>query len=132
MVVVETNKIIEGNPLTVGEFLKFIGVWLLLSMTSGHKRRDFWSASEVDIFQGALFRLHGIISKTRFEAILRALKITNCAKPPFNDRFWEVRQVLQMWKHHVQENFVPSWVSCLDESMSIWFNKWICPGWVFC
>ena len=27
---------------------------------------------------------------------------------------------------------MPSWVSCLDESMSIWYNKWICPGWVFC
>jgi hypothetical protein len=30
------------------------------------------------------------------------------------------------------EKFTPSWVSCLDESMSIWFNKWTCPGWVFC
>ena len=93
---VETNKIIDGNQLTLGEFLKFIGVCLLLSTTSGHKWQEFWSASEVNIFKGAPFRLHGIMSKTRFEAILRALKITNCAKPSFNDRFWEVRQVLQM------------------------------------
>ena len=20
---------------------------------------------------------------------------------------------------------------CIDESMSIWFNKWTCPGWMF-
>ena len=26
----------------------------------------------------------------------------------------------------------PSWASCLDESMSIWFNKFTCTGWVFC
>jgi len=23
-------------------------------------------------------------------------------------------------------------VICLDESMSIWHNKWTCPGWIFC
>ena len=23
-------------------------------------------------------------------------------------------------------------VCCLDESMSIWTNRWTCPGWVFC
>jgi hypothetical protein len=21
---------------------------------------------------------------------------------------------------------------CLNESMSIWFSRWTCPGWVFC
>ena len=28
--------------------------------------------------------------------------------------------------------FIPSWVSCLDEYMSIWFNRYTCPGWIFC
>jgi hypothetical protein len=27
--------------------------------------------------------------------------------------------------------YVPSWVSCLDESMSIWNMRWTCPGYVF-
>ena len=27
-------------------------------------------------------------------------------------------------------SFSPSWVSCLNKSMSIWFNRWICPGWM--
>ena len=27
---------------------------------------------------------------------------------------------------------MPGWITCLDESMSIWFNKWSCPGYVFC
>ena len=29
------------------------------------------------------------------------------------------------------EQFTPSWVSCLDESMSTWTNKYSCPGWMF-
>ena len=28
-------------------------------------------------------------------------------------------------------NFSPSWVSCLDESMSTWRNKYTCPGYMF-
>ena len=30
------------------------------------------------------------------------------------------------------EIFSPGWACCLDESMSIWFNRYTCPGWVFC
>ena len=29
------------------------------------------------------------------------------------------------------ENFVPGYVNCLDESMSIWTNKFTCPGFMF-
>ena len=29
------------------------------------------------------------------------------------------------------EQFTPSWVCCLDESMSTWTNKYSCPGWMF-
>ncbi len=28
--------------------------------------------------------------------------------------------------------FLPSWILCLNEGMSIWFQRWTCPGWVFC
>ena len=31
----------------------------------------------------------------------------------------------------MQENFRSSWVVCLDESMSIWFNRFTCPGWMY-
>ena len=27
--------------------------------------------------------------------------------------------------------FIPSWVSCLDESMSPWTSRWTCPGWMY-
>jgi hypothetical protein len=36
------------------------------------------------------------------------------------------------WNEHMAKIFLAAWVVCLDESMSIWHNRWTCPGWVFC
>ncbi len=36
------------------------------------------------------------------------------------------------WNNHTTEVFIPSWVLCLDRSMSIWHSISTCPGWVFC
>ena len=52
--------------------------------------------------------------------------------PAFRDPFWEIRQLVSEWNDNMKEVFSPGWACCLDESMSIWFNKWTCPGWVFC
>ncbi len=40
--------------------------------------------------------------------------------------------MLTAFKKHFANTFVPSWIACLDESMSIWNSRWTCPGWVFC
>ena len=32
----------------------------------------------------------------------------------------------------MQKFFIPSWISYLNESMSVWMNKCTCPGFVFC
>jgi len=40
--------------------------------------------------------------------------------------------MISLWNENMKEVYVPSWVSCLDESMSIWMTKFTCPGWVFC
>ena len=58
--------------------------------------------------------------------------MTNVARPQYRDPFWEIQQLIASWNAHMRESFSPSWINCLDESMSIWFNKWTCPGWVFC
>ncbi|KAL7487238.1 hypothetical protein ACHAW6_012858 [Cyclotella cf. meneghiniana] len=40
--------------------------------------------------------------------------------------------MLTAFKKHFANTFIPSWIACLDESMSIWNSRWTCPGWVFC
>ena len=39
--------------------------------------------------------------------------------------------MLKAWNKNMVDQFTPSWVSCLDESMSTWMNKYTCPGWMF-
>ena len=39
--------------------------------------------------------------------------------------------MLEAWNDNMSLNFSPSWVSCLDESMSQWRNRYTCPGFMF-
>ena len=86
---------------------------------------------EVDCFIGALLRLGSFMSRKWFEAILKALAITTRQPPAFRDCFWEVQEIIEAWNANMTEQFTPNWVSCLDESMSTWMNKYSCPGWMF-
>jgi len=130
----EMNKLpaFAGNPLTYGEFLRFIGLMLLICTTTGHDRRAFWSSLPVNNFSGAPMRLNNLMSLKRFESIISNLVYTDEDPPTYRDKFWEVRQMIKMWNCNMNENFAASWVCCLDESMSIWLNRWTCPGWIWC
>ena len=99
---------------------------------SGFKRSEFWSVKPIELYNGAPYRLNEFMSSNRFEAIFSAISFTDNKPPPYKDKFWQVRQMIAMWNEQMGKIFVPAWVSCLDESMSIWFNKFTCPGWVFC
>ena len=39
--------------------------------------------------------------------------------------------MLEAWGQNMQQNFTPGYVKCLDESMSVWTNKFTCPGFMF-
>ena len=127
----ETNKHVT-EKISIGEMLRWLGIWLFMATISGFNRRDFWSMKNVEREEGAPYRFNDWMSSRRFEEILQALRLTDRNSPPFKDRFWEVRQLIETWNKHTQKHFSPSWISCLDESMSIWFNKYSCPGWIFC
>jgi hypothetical protein len=47
VIIVQTNNNLKGGaPVTFGEFLRFLGLWLYMSTLKGF-RRDFWSGKEV-------------------------------------------------------------------------------------
>ena len=125
-----TNETLS-DPLTWDEFLRFISILLLFATTQGVPRRMFWSNDQPDIFCGAPFRLHAYMSRRRFEAILKHLKFTTKPPPAFKDPFHHVSDLIDAFNKHSAACFSPSWVSCLDESMSVWTNTWTCPGWMF-
>jgi hypothetical protein len=131
VLLVETNKAIQGQPVSFGEFLQFIGIWLYMATTAGYNRAEWFSSKNVDRWEGAPCRFNDVMSGRRFDAIIAALRFTNVPFPPFEDKFHEVRQLITAWNDNMTEMFAPSWVSCLDESMSKWTSRWTCPGFMF-
>ena len=67
----------------------------------------------------------------RILAVLSALTFTDIPSPTFIDKFWEVRQMIEAWGMNMKDNFIPGYMNCLDESMSMWTNKFTCPGFMF-
>ena len=98
----------KHRPVSYGEFLHWLGLWLLMATINGPDRTDFWSLGEVDCFVGAPLRLGSFMSRKRFEAILKALAITARQPPAFRDRFWEVREIIEAWNANMTEQFTPS------------------------
>lgn len=110
-------------------------MWLLLATTDGHSRNDFWKkpTSTKDIrFEGTPFRLNDIITRARFNEILKVHTTQIDPFPTYHDPFHPVRNYLKAWNDNMEKNFLPSWVTCLDESISLWTNMFTCPGFVFC
>jgi hypothetical protein len=131
VLLVESSKVLPGKPLTLGEFIRFVGLWLIMATTAGNNRTSFFEQTEPSAWEGAPFRLNEFMSKKRFDDIVQSLRFTHVEPPPYRDKFHQIRQMIAMWNTHMMDVFVASWVSCLDESMSVWTRKWTCPGFMF-
>jgi len=116
------------QQITYGEFLRFIGLWFLMATTHFDRRNDFWSTQPPDPFHGVLLRFNDWMSRARFEEIVSALQYTDEQPPAYLDKFWEVCQMLDAFNNNMQAQFRPSWISCIDESMSKWVSQYSCPG----
>ena len=55
VVIGKVNNNIEGEPVTKGELIHWIGIWVLMSTVDGADRCSFWLTAEIDIFRGAPF-----------------------------------------------------------------------------
>ena len=129
----ETNRNMLGQrSLDWPEFLRFVGLLFLMSTVRvGCSLRAWFEDTKPSEFEGAPFRLNKYMSRSRFESILNALTYTNIPPPLYKDKFFQIRQLLTSWNQNMTSTFIPSWVSCLDESMSTWTSRYTCPGWMF-
>ena len=83
VIMVETNRRIKGPDLDIGEFLQFIGIWLLMTAKPGTNRADYFRINPIDIFNGCSIRVNQFMSGNRFENICSALKFTATLPPSF-------------------------------------------------
>ena len=108
-----TSNKLGDHPLSYGEFLRWIGLWMLMATTSGSQRKSYWSMKPIDVFEGAPYRYNHWMSRDRFDDILCALTLTDELKPAQVDRFWEIRRLVKEWNKNMGAQFAPSWVVCL-------------------
>ena len=100
----------------------------MMGTIQGFQQCSFWSSAAIDPFTTSPYRFNDIMSRTCFEQILKALTLTDREHPSYVDPFWQIRQLVDAWNENMGENFSPSWISCLDESMMFWVSKYTCPG----
>jgi hypothetical protein len=133
VIVKETSRTLVAqahNPMTMGEFLRFLGCIFFMACFSGFDRKEYFRSDPITFETGAPYQLTKFMPGYLFEQIMSCLTITTAL--PGSDRFWEMRMLIYKWNKNIQEAYIPSWVSCLDESMSIWMSRWTCLRYVFC
>ena len=103
-----------------------------MSTIEGPNRHDYWRVSEINLFEGAPFRLNNFMPRNRFDEIGQCLGFTDINPPPvYTDKFFLIRQMVKEWNENMARVFSPGWVSCLDESMMEWTNMYSCPGFMY-
>ena len=134
MVTKATNaNLQEHKQMDRGEFLRFLGMWLSMStIGGGFNKMEYWSTTLPSAENGAPHRFNEWMSRHRFRDIMHAMRHADEAPPPCRDKFHGIRKSIAVWNDNVATVFRPGWLTCLDESMSMWHDKLSCPGWVFC
>ena len=130
-VMIPTMNQSMNNPGSYGEFLCWLGLWILMSTVDGSNWWSFWSSKDINMFEGASFRLTQYMSRNCFEEILSAISYTNKHPPQMLDKFWEIRELIDAWNDNMEAEFLPSWINAIDESMSKWLNEFTCPGFMY-
>ena len=83
VILVDTNRIIKGPYLDCGEFLRFVGIWMLMIADSGTNWADYFSENSTDICIGWSICVNQCMSGNYFEIICFALKFTAIPPPYF-------------------------------------------------
>lgn len=124
----ENMKAQGRDDITYGEFLLCVSLQFFMCFIEGFLLKGYFSSSPITFSQGDPYRLNSFMSKRRFQATLHNLVFTTEVAPTFVDKFWEIRTIVKLWNDNMASIFSPGHIICLDESMSIWHNKWSCPG----
>ena len=85
----------------MGKFLKWIFIWLFLSTILGFKRKDFWLSKDINLYEGATYRLHYCMAGQFFEHILWYISYTQREPLLFKEKLYEVREIVMKWVGHM-------------------------------
>ena len=131
VILVETNKFLNQQPVTYGELLHWIGLWVLISMVDGSNHHLFWSSKSANLYEGSPFWFSEYMSHTQFEEIMSLICYTDESPLALLDHSWGIQCLIVAWNKNMDENFIPSWINAIDESISKCLNEYTSPGFMF-
>jgi hypothetical protein len=68
------------------------------------------------------FTFNWYMSWWQFLAITSAFQFTISPPPTFQDKFWQIWEMVTAWNEHKQKIFSTWWMICLNKSILIWFS----------
>ena len=124
----ETNKEMSGDEIILQELYVYLGCHFCMACFEGISDwRLWWSPKPVSIREVSTFWLQKCMELHQFISSTSVTRFKNNHSPSFLDRFHDVQQMIKKFNEHYLENYTPSWLSCLDESIKYFLYKF-CPG----
>ncbi len=115
----------RGRAISEGEFIWYIGLWILMATCCGWSKAKFWDCSVDNPCTNPMpYQCSQFFAKICINQITYQLCWTKKASPPTEFARW--------WDYEIKTWLFLFWILCLDKSISIWFQQWTCPGWAFC
>jgi Transposase IS4 len=71
------------------------------------------------------------MSRIILDDILRYLQLKQNDPPNYVNKLFLIRYLVSAWIDNMHANYTPGWISCLDNSMMVWSNKFTRPGCMF-
>jgi hypothetical protein len=106
-VLVATNNALGGEnstPATFGEFLSYIGLWLLMACYMGYLPEDYWAPNasidneSKDKMNDTLsMNFQRYMSRRRFVLLTTALCFTCMPPPCYCGKFWQIHDMVCVW-----------------------------------
>ena len=131
VILVETKRIFKVPDLDFGEFLRFIGIWMLIKANPVMNRAEYFSEKTYEYFQWVLSSCQSFYVWWFFWEYLLWSQVHFHPPPPLRDKFYWFQNMIVAWNDHIQKFLMTYWISFLHEYMSVWMNKFIFPGFVF-
>ena len=110
-VIVKLTIDVLVQPLSMGEFLRFIGIWLVITRASpGNLHwQELWSKDQVSRERRAPFRINDLMSSNQTEEIIKHLNYTSVGPPPIKDPFWEGIEMIKAWNENMDSILQVVW-----------------------
>ncbi len=105
-----SDAIVEsgGQALQKGKFVRFMGLWLLMSTCCGWMQEDFWDAKPFNVRSNPCpYHFASLMTHHRFNQINSELWITKQDPPSYHDAFWEMRGMIWAWNKNLLEFLSP-------------------------